>query len=131
MFYNETYIIWCVPAQIPHLGKISFLRYGPKCSQPIRLQDFLINHISRTNQQAYFLYVDISSHKLKVDQKIFWWTWSKMDMASLVTGLWNWLYLKTELMEWTELLHAGTNSGKLKVILMIFEWACSEMGMAI
>ena len=24
-----------------------FLRYGPKCSQPIRLQDFLNNHISR------------------------------------------------------------------------------------
>ena len=27
-----------------------FLRYGPKCSQPLRLQDFLINHISRTNK---------------------------------------------------------------------------------
>ena len=26
------------------------IRYGTKCSQPIRLQDFLINHISRTNQ---------------------------------------------------------------------------------
>ena len=30
------------------LGKIWFLRYGPKCCQPIRLQDFLINCISRT-----------------------------------------------------------------------------------
>ena len=46
----KIYIICCVPAQIPYLGKFLFLRYGPKCSQPIRLQDFLINHISRTNQ---------------------------------------------------------------------------------
>ena len=46
----EIYIIWCVPAQIPYLGKFLFLRYRPKCSHPIRLQDFLINHISRTNQ---------------------------------------------------------------------------------
>ena len=44
------YIICCVPAQIPYLGKFSFLRYGPKCSQPVRLRDFLINHVSRTNQ---------------------------------------------------------------------------------
>ena len=27
----------------------NILRYGPKCPQPIRLQDFFINHISRTN----------------------------------------------------------------------------------
>ena len=46
----EIYIIGCVPAQIPYLGKFLFLRYGPKCSHPIRLQDFLINHISKTNQ---------------------------------------------------------------------------------
>ena len=45
----EIYIICCVPAQIPYLEKFLFLRYGPKCSQPIRLQDFLINHISRIN----------------------------------------------------------------------------------
>ena len=46
----EMYIIGCVPTQIPYLGKILFLRYGPNCSQPIRLHYFLINHISRTNQ---------------------------------------------------------------------------------
>ena len=49
-FIMKTYIVSCVPVQIPYLGKILFLRYGPKCSQPIRLQDFLINHISRKNQ---------------------------------------------------------------------------------
>ena len=42
-------VICYVPAQIPYLGKFWFLRYEPKCSQPIRLQDFLINHISRIN----------------------------------------------------------------------------------
>ena len=29
--------------QILYLGKFWFLRYGPKCSWPIRLQDFSIN----------------------------------------------------------------------------------------
>ena len=33
----KIYIIWYVPAQIPYLGKFLFLRYRPKCSQPIRL----------------------------------------------------------------------------------------------
>ena len=46
----KMYIIWCVPAQIPFLGKFLFLRYGPKCSQPVKLQDFLISLISRTSQ---------------------------------------------------------------------------------
>ena len=32
--------ICCVPAQILCWGKILFLRYRAKCSQPIRLQDF-------------------------------------------------------------------------------------------
>ena len=35
-FYN----ICCILTQIPYLGKIWFLRYGPKCSRPIRLQYF-------------------------------------------------------------------------------------------
>ena len=46
----KIFIIYCVPAQIPYLKKFWFRRYGPKCSQPIRLLDFLINHVSRTNQ---------------------------------------------------------------------------------
>ena len=43
-----------------------------------------------------------------------------MCVASLVTGLKNWLYLKNELIELTDILHAGTNSGKLEVISKIF-----------
>ena len=60
------------------------------------------------------MHVDTSSHKLKVDQKAFWRTWSKMAVASLFTGHWNWLYLKNELMEWTDVLHAAANSAKLR-----------------
>ena len=41
----KIFIICYVPAQIPYLGKFLFLRYTAKCSQPIRLQDFLINYI--------------------------------------------------------------------------------------
>ena len=33
-------------------------------------------------------------------------------------------------MEWTDFLHAGTNSGKLKVDSIIFVWAMSKMAVA-
>ena len=33
-----------------NLGKFWFLRHVPKCSWPIRLQDFYINYISRTKK---------------------------------------------------------------------------------
>ena len=60
-----------------------------------------------------------------------------MIVASLVKGLYLtlsdsiWLYLKNELIEWTDFLHAGANSGKLKVITQIFGWAWPKMEMAI
>ena len=40
--YNESlyYCNSCMLEQISYLGKFWFLRYGPKCSWPIRLQDF-------------------------------------------------------------------------------------------
>ena len=78
----KIYIICCVAAQIPYLRKCLFLRYGAKCSQPVRLQDFLISHISRTNQWNSLIFcVDTISHKSKVNKK-FWgelgqrWVWS-------------------------------------------------------
>ena len=37
-----TVILVCLE-QISYWGKLSFLRYGPKCSWPIRLRDFSIN----------------------------------------------------------------------------------------
>ena len=36
----KVYIDFCMLGQISYLGKFWFLRYGPKCSCPIRLQDF-------------------------------------------------------------------------------------------
>ena len=44
----KVYTICSILPQIPYLGKTWFLRYWPKCFRPIRLQDFLINYISRT-----------------------------------------------------------------------------------
>ena len=43
--YNESlyYCNSCMLEQISYLGKFWFLRYGPKRSWPIRLQDFSIN----------------------------------------------------------------------------------------
>ena len=51
--------------------------------------------------------------------KIFGWAWGEMCVASLITGLKNWLYLKSELMEWTDFLHGGVNSGKQKMDVVI------------
>ena len=54
-----------------------------------------------------------------------------MGVASLVTGLLKWLYLKNELMKWTDFLYADANSRKLKVISIIFLVGLSKMGMVI
>ena len=97
----KIYIIYCVPVQITYLGKYFFVRYRPKCFQPIILQDFLINNISRTNQ------------------------WNQVGMVKNGFGqsghrtLKLTVYLRNEKMEWTDFLHAGANSGKLKVDPMI------------
>ena len=45
LVYNESlyYCNSCMFEQISYLRKFWFLRYGPKCSWPVRLQDFSIN----------------------------------------------------------------------------------------
>ena len=45
LVYNESlyYCNCCMLEQISYLGKFWFLRYGPKCSWPIRLWDFSMN----------------------------------------------------------------------------------------
>ena len=45
----KIYFICCVSAQIQYSGKFSFVRFGLKCPQPISLQDFLIDRISKKN----------------------------------------------------------------------------------
>ena len=57
---------------------------------------------NKSMRRPVFLYVNTNSRQLKIDQKIFGWAWSEMGVTSLVTGLENWLYLKSELMEWTD-----------------------------
>ena len=119
--------ICCVPAQISYLGKFLFLRYGPNSTQPVRLQDFLISHITRNNLWNSLLFcMLIQIHK----------SWSKKNLLAMVkngcgqSGLWalNWLYLKSELIELTNLWHVGTDSPKLKCDWKFWGWAWSEMG---
>ena len=45
LVYNEClyYCSSCMLEKISYLGTFWFLRYGPKCSWPIRLRDFSIN----------------------------------------------------------------------------------------
>ena len=54
LIYNESlyYFNSCTLEQISYLENFGFLRYGPKCSWPIRLQDFSIN--ARTLELAVF-----------------------------------------------------------------------------
>ena len=123
-------ISWRVPAQISYLEKFWFLRCGPKCSQPIRLQDFLIDHISRRHNWIFlpdYLLFDTSSLKLKADQKLFGLAWPEMGVASHATltltvsqewivGM-NWFFAC-----WCKFKKA------IKVILMIFGWAWLKIG---
>ena len=81
----KIYIICCVPAQIPYLGKLI-----PEISAKM----FSANQIAGFFDQPYlqskslkwldFLLVDTNSNELKVDQKIFECVRSKMGLASLV-----------------------------------------------
>ena len=49
LLYNENlYYLLCFCTN-PIFGKILVSEIWPKCSQPVRLKDFLINHISGTN----------------------------------------------------------------------------------
>ena len=65
----KIYIIFCVPAQTTKLGK-KFLRYEAKYSQPIRLQNFLIDHIFQNEsvKLPHFLHIDTNSCRLKFDK---------------------------------------------------------------
>ena len=91
----KIYIICCVPAQIPYFGRFWFLRYGPKCSQPIRLQDFLINHISRRNRwnsQIFCMKKFLGGH----GQKWVWPVWSQDSKICCISRM-NW---RNELFAW-------------------------------
>ena len=128
----KTYIIYCVSPQIPYLGK-KFSEIWAKMLSDNQIagffnQPYLLN---KSIKSPDFLHVDTSSHKSKVDPKFFGWTWSKIGMVSLVTGLWNWLYPK----EWVNGMNwyftCWCKFGNAKKVISIFGWAWSEMCMAI
>ena len=78
------YIICCVPAPIPDLGKSLFLRFGSKCAPPNRLQDFLINHISRTNLwNSLIFYFKSWSKNFEVGM-VKKWAWSVWSQDSKI-----------------------------------------------
>ena len=86
----RTYIICNVPVQIPYFGKYLFLKYEPKCSQPIRLQDFLINHISRTNQWNSLIFcMLIQIHIIISWWKYVWPVWSQDSKIDCISRM-NW-----------------------------------------
>ena len=85
----EMYIIFCVPAQIPYLGKIFVPKIWAKMFSANQIAAFFNQPYfqKKSMKQPDFLHVDTNSQKLKVDQKIWEWTWSELGMASLVTEL--------------------------------------------
>ena len=61
LFYNKNLYYFLCPGTNPIFRKIFVPEIWAKCSQPIRLQDFLINHflnflISRTNKKNSLIF---------------------------------------------------------------------------
>ena len=56
----ETNIVVDISPPIPYLEKFCFSSYGPKCCQPIKLQDSLKCNISEkeVNDEVYFWHAD-------------------------------------------------------------------------
>ena len=81
LFYNESLHCLLLSWASPIFGK-SHTWYGPKCSRPIRLQDFQINNISSTKcwNSLIFLcwynFMEIKILKMAVSQEfIDWLNW--------------------------------------------------------
>ena len=59
LFYNENWYLMCSCTNPIDQEKILLLRYGPNCSQPIRLENFEINYIPRASWFIYFFIIII------------------------------------------------------------------------
>ena len=68
----RVYIIFYIPAQIPSLGKIWFLRCGPKFYRPIFRSTL---SLEQNDEKAWFFACWYNSWKLKADWKILRWVW--------------------------------------------------------
>ena len=127
----KIYIICCVPAQIPYLGKFLFMKCGTKCSQLIRLLDFLINRIFRTNQRNSLIFCILV--QIQINKKLIKKFWGGHRDGCVQRGHRTLKLTISRMSWWNELifLRAGVNSEKLKVISMIFGWMGSKLGAAI
>ena len=116
MVYNENlYFLLCSWTNlilwkffIPEI----WVKNGSKCFQPNRLQDFLINHISKTNQWNSLIFcMLIQLHKLNVDKKN-WVDIVKIGSGHLKNGSkmgqkqFFWTYLKIWALIFNELFAA-------------------------
>ena len=86
LLYNE--YLFAVFLHKSHItGNFFSLRYSPKCSQPIRSQDFLINHISRTKQWNSLIFCMLI--QLHINQKLIKEFLSR-DGQKWVWPVWSW-----------------------------------------
>ena len=77
------YIVCCVLAQILYWEKSCSLDIKPKCSHPIRLQDFEINYFSRAKQNSLIISPEQNKtasaspeQNKTASQKLTWGIWS-------------------------------------------------------
>ena len=68
----KTNIVVDISPPIPYLAKFWFSSYGPRCCQPIKLQDsFKMYYLKKElNDEAYFWHVDKHRSLLQVDTNI-------------------------------------------------------------
>ena len=78
----KIYIIFCVPGQIPYLGKIFFLRYRTKCSKCTIFKSTISPE--QIDETASFFAYWYKFTKIKNWLKSFGWIWSKLGLAKLV-----------------------------------------------
>ena len=94
---KKVYIKCCILAQIPYFGKIWFLRYGPKCSLSIRLQDFYMVNIKilQSDWQRAFWRVSLEETDEKAWFFACWYrfmeikSWSKSIVVGVVQNCCN------------------------------------------
>ena len=96
----KVHIICYIPVQILHLGKTSFLAYGPKFSWLIKLQDFKSTISSKLNDEIVWFFacwykvmnyenfteIFLGGHSLKR----IWLLWSHDYIVSCISWT-NWL----------------------------------------